>query len=154
MQAPDHLELRRAADRGLRVLVVEDHPINRQILALMLERIPAHVTLAENGQEGVEAYQRQTFDVVLMDLRMPLMDGYEAMRRIRAIEAETGADHTPIIVISAHTRASDLDQARAAGADHHLGKPVHIPTLLGTMDEVLRRRGETMAPVARHATGA
>ena len=137
-----YLDLETAVARGLHVLVVEDHPVNRQILTLMLERLPAQVSLAENGREGVEAFRTGAFDVVLMDLRMPLMDGYEAMRRIRALEADRGLARTPIIVISAHTRQSDLDQARAAGADHHLGKPVHIPTLLSTMDDVLRQRAE------------
>jgi CheY-like chemotaxis protein len=135
-----YADLELAAERGLRVLVVEDHPINRQIMRLMLERIPARVTCADNGSEGVEAFVSHAFDVVLMDLRMPLMDGYEAMRRIRAFEAETRGGRTPIIVISAHTMPAEIELARAAGADHHLGKPLHIPSLLETLDTVLQGR--------------
>ena len=131
-------ELEKASERGLRVLMVEDNPINRRVLTLVLERLPAKLTVAEHGQEAVDAFAVQEFDVVLMDLQMPGMDGYEAMRRIRAIEAESGRARTPIIVISAHTRPHEMAEAKLAGADHHLGKPVDIPTLLATMDEVMQ----------------
>ena len=135
-----YIDLETAVARGLHVLVVEDHPVNRQILTLMLERLPARVTCADDGAQGVAAFEQQRFDVILMDLRMPLMDGYEAMRRIRALEAAQGLARTPIIVVSAHTAAGDLKTARDAGADHHLGKPVHIPTLLETMDALMQDR--------------
>ena len=135
-----YLDLETAVARGLHVLVVEDHPVNRQILTLMLERLPARVTCADDGAQGVAAFHAQSFDVILMDLRMPLMDGYEAMRRIRAAEAARGLPRTPIIVVSAHTTPADVRNACEAGADHHLGKPVHIPTLLETMDAVMQTR--------------
>ena len=128
-------ELEKASARGLRVLMVEDNPINRRILTLVLERLPASLTVAENGFEAVDAFTTESFDVVLMDLQMPGMDGYEAMRRMRAIETETSRARTPIIVVSAHTRPAELAEAKLAGADHHLGKPVDIPTLLATMDQ-------------------
>ena len=131
-------ELEKASARGLRVLMVEDNPINRRILTLVLERLPANVTVAENGIEAVDAFSAESFDVVLMDLQMPGMDGYEAMRRLRAIEAETGRARTPIIVVSAHTRPAEMAEAKLAGADHHLGKPVDIPSLLATMDLVMQ----------------
>jgi len=117
----------------------------------MLERLPARVTCAENGAEGVEAFLRQAFDVVLMDLRMPLMDGYEAMRRIRAAEAVSGAARTPIVVISAHTTPKDVKVASDAGADHHLGKPLHIPELLSTLDRVLQAKASVARPDQRQA---
>ena len=143
-----YLDLETAVARGLHVLVVEDHPVNRQILTLMLERLPARVTCADDGLQGVAAFEAQTFDVILMDLRMPLMDGYEAMRRIRTIEAERGLPRTPIIVISAHTTPADVRQATIAGADHHMGKPVHIPSLLETMDAVMHARTPRTARLA------
>jgi CheY-like chemotaxis protein len=136
-------DLERAVRRGLHVLVVEDHPVNRQIMTLMLERLPARVTCANDGSEAVAAFQVELFDVVLMDLRMPVMDGYEAMRRIRSHERARGLDRTPIIVVSAHTTSADIAEARNAGADHHLGKPLHIPTLLGTMDGLMPSRQAT-----------
>ena len=131
-------ELEKASERGLRVLMVEDNPINRRILTLVLERLPAKLTAAENGFQAVEAFAVQEFDVILMDLQMPGMDGFEAMRQIRAIEAEANRGRTPIIVISAHTRPSEIAEAKLAGADHHLGKPVDVPSLLATMDLVIQ----------------
>ena len=118
---------------SLRVLVVEDKPINRQVLGLILETVNAKTTFAENGLEGVRAYQQEPFDVVLMDLRMPVMDGYEATREIRAVEARRRTQRTPVIVVSAHTRPHEIEAARAAGADHHMGKPVNVPALLGAI---------------------
>jgi CheY-like chemotaxis protein len=120
----------------LRVLVVEDKPINRQVLGLILETVNARTTFAENGVEGVDAYRREPFDVVLMDLRMPIMDGYEATREIRAVEASRQAARTPVIVVSAHTRPHEIQAARQAGADLHLGKPVNVPALLGAIQGV------------------
>ena len=131
-------ELEKASERGLRVLMVEDNPTNRRILTLVLERLPAKITAAEDGLQAVEAFETGTFDVVLMDLQMPGMDGYEAMRRIRAIEAAGDRGRTPIIVISAHTRPGDMAESKLAGADHHLAKPVDIPALLATMDLVMQ----------------
>ena len=131
-------ELEKASERGWRILMVEDNPVNRRILTLVLERLPAIVTVAENGLQAMEAFEAETFDVILMDLQMPLMDGYDAMRRIRAVEALSDRVRTPIIVVSAHTRPADLAAAKLAGADHHLGKPVDIPTLLATMDLVMQ----------------
>ena len=117
----------------LRVLVVEDKPINRQVLGLILETVNAQTTFAENGLEGVRAYQEEPFDVVLMDLRMPVMDGYQATREIRAVEASRRTPRTPVIVVSAHTRPHEIQAAQQAGADHHLGKPVSVPALLGAI---------------------
>jgi CheY-like chemotaxis protein len=117
----------------LRILVVEDDETNRKVLGLVLESLNARTTFAENGLEGVSAYQRETFDVVLMDLQMPVMDGYQAMRFIRSLEVSQRARRTPVVVVSAHTRPSEIAAAREAGADHHLGKPVNVPALLGAI---------------------
>jgi CheY-like chemotaxis protein len=138
--APRYPELEKASERGLRVLLVEDNPVNARIITLVLERLPAKLVCAEDGVQAVEAFEQGAFDVVLMDLQMPRMDGYEAIRRLREIEAATGRERTPIIVVSAHTRAPDIAAAKEAGSDHHLGKPVDVPTLLGTMDLVMQGR--------------
>ena len=123
------------ADRGrLRVLVVEDDETNRKVLGLMLEAVNAETTFAANGLEGVNAYRREPFDVVLMDLKMPVMDGYQAMREIRSAEASGRARRTPVVVVSAHTRPTEIEAALDAGADHHLGKPVNVPALLGAIE--------------------
>ena len=142
---PKFLALARAAQRGLRVLIVDDHPVNRQVLSLMLAQLPALVTTAENGAEAVKKVEETPFDIILMDLRMPVMDGYEAMRLIRADEAARKLPRTPIIVASAHTTPFDIIRAQEAGADEHIGKPIHIPTLFGAMEAVLRAADESAA---------
>lgn len=122
------------SSRGpLRVLVVEDDETNRKLLGLLLETLNAQTTFAEDGLAGVTAYRDRPFDVVLMDLKMPVMDGYEATRQIRALEASRRSRRTPVVVVSAHTRPVEITAAREAGADHHLGKPVHVPALLGAI---------------------
>ena len=121
------------AQRPLRVLVVEDSPIGREVLARALPRINAEVTWAPNGSEALKAFAAGRFDVILMDLRMPGMDGVTAIREMRAAEAETRAPPTPIIVVSAHATADDKLATFQAGADLHLAKPYDVPSLLGTI---------------------
>ena len=121
---------------GLKVLVVEDDPNGRKVLVHALDQLQAKLTLAENGREAVEAFEREPFDVVLMDLQLPVMDGYQATREIRAIEERSGRLRTPVVVVSAHTRPWEIEAAHGAGADHHLAKPLSVPALLGTIDAV------------------
>jgi CheY-like chemotaxis protein len=89
---------------GLRVLIAEDDPNSRKVLTAALERMRPQLTITANGREAVDAFQRQPFDVVLMDLQMPVMDGYAATREIRALESQRQSSRTPIVVVSAHTR--------------------------------------------------
>ena len=119
--------------RQLRVLVVEDSPIGREVLARALPRIDAEVTWAPNGSEALKAFAAQQFDVILMDLRMPGMDGVTAVREMRASEAASRAPRTPIIVVSAHATPEDKRATFEAGADLHLAKPYDVPSLLGTI---------------------
>jgi len=84
----------------------------------------------------VEVFQREPFDLVFMDLQMPVMDGYQATREIRAIEDRNHGRRTPIVVVSAFTRAGDIARAAEAGADEHLGKPVNVPQLLGAIEQL------------------
>jgi CheY-like chemotaxis protein len=119
---------------GLRVLIAEDDPNSRKVLTAALERMRPQLTITANGREAVDAFQRQPFDVVLMDLQMPVMDGYAATREIRALESQRQSSRTPIVVVSAHNRPWELEQARGAGADYHLGKPLNVPALLGTIE--------------------
>lgn len=146
---PDFRAIAQAAKRGFRVLVVEDHPVNRQVMELMLAQIPAHVTCAENGALGVEAFERDPYDLVVMDLRMPVMDGFEAMQRIREVEAARKAPRIPIVVASAHTTPYDKHRALEAGADQHVGKPIHMPTLFQAMELALQACAEPEAEQAK-----
>ena len=103
-----------------RVLVVEDHDVNRQVASAMLTRMGCTVLLAEGGERGAEMALRESVDLVLMDCQMPLVDGYEATRRIR--EGERGA-RTPIIALTANALQGDRERCLAAGMDDYLSKP-------------------------------
>ena len=130
-------EASEAEEAPLRVLLVEDNEVNRKVISCILNMIQADLTWAENGLEGVQAFQRQNFDVVLMDLQMPVMDGYTATREIRAYESTRGGGRTPVIVVSANVRPEDRSASRAAGADNHLGKPVDVTALFAAIQEAL-----------------
>ncbi len=104
--------------RAQRVLVVEDHPINQQVVQAQLEQMGLQVELADNGAEGVAKVRDGAFDLVLMDIQMPVMDGYQASREIRAFNAQI-----PIIALTAAALVEDRDKALAAGMNEHLGKP-------------------------------
>jgi CheY-like chemotaxis protein len=120
----------------LRVLAADDNPTNRKVLELMLGAAGAEVISVENGQQAVEAWRAGAFDVVLMDLRMPVMDGLDAIRAIRKAEAP-GLPRAPIIVISANTSPDDLRASDAAGADRHIGKPIRAEALFNAISGVL-----------------
>ncbi len=126
-----------AGETPLRVLLVEDNEVNRKVIECILNLVNAQMVAAENGLEGVQAYQSQDFDVVLMDLQMPVMDGFTATREIRAFEKAQGRPRTPVIVVSANVRAEDLEASRRAGADRHLAKPVDVSQLFEAISETL-----------------
>jgi len=122
----------------LRVLIADDNPTNRRVIEMILAAAEAEAVSVENGLEAVRALQVSPFDVILMDLQMPVMDGYAAIRAIREAEAAAGgAAHTPIIVISANATAQDRDASAQAGADRHIAKPVRAEALFGAITEVL-----------------
>ncbi|MBC2770263.1 response regulator [Pusillimonas minor] len=109
---------------GQRVLVVDDNEINLEVALSQLARLGLHAVSAANGVEAVECFKEGQFDVVLMDIQMPVMDGYEAARQIRSLDAAV-----PIIAMTAAGLVEDLDRALAAGMDAHLGKPFDVQTL-------------------------
>ncbi|RAK64272.1 ATP-binding protein [Phenylobacterium kunshanense] len=119
---------------GLRVLIVDDNPVNRQVLGMILDAVGVEHASAENGQEGVEAATTGAYDLVLMDIQMPVMDGLEATRRIRAWEIQTSRPRMPIIIVSANCLQEHVDAGVAAGADGHLSKPVSVPQLVGALE--------------------
>ncbi|MFL6664178.1 MAG: ATP-binding protein, partial [Rhizobacter sp.] len=121
--------------RMLKVLVAEDHPVNRLYLEAVLDKLGHQAVFAENGEEAVRAAQAEDFDVVLMDLHMPVMDGFAAARAIRALPLPRGA--MPIVALTADAFQDSQDHARAAGMDEMLTKPAHLPQLR----ELLARYG-------------
>lgn len=112
-----------------RVLLVEDNPVNQQVAASMLQSMGCTVDLANDGIEGVEAFEQQSYDVVLMDCQMPRLDGFEATRRIRASEASQGVDRTTIIAVTANALSGDRAKCIKAGMDCYLSKPFTLKEL-------------------------
>jgi signal transduction histidine kinase/CheY-like chemotaxis protein len=112
-----------------RVLLVEDHPVNRRVVELILGELVSLVCV-ENGQEAVSAFAGQRFDLILMDMQMPVMDGLEATRAIRAVEQAQGAAPIPIVMLSANALAEHVQQGHDAGAQFHLAKPVTADGLI------------------------
>jgi len=106
-----------------RILLAEDNPVNQEVARRMLDSDGYRVTVANNGLEALDAFLRGSFDLVLMDCQMPEMDGFEASRRIRDKEKETGAARVPIIALTANAMQQDRDECLNAGMDDHLSKP-------------------------------
>lgn len=133
VEAPATAEQPEPAGR-LRVLAVEDNPANQMVVRCLLEPLGFEIVTADNGAEGVERFMLEPFDMVLMDMQMPVMDGLEAMRRIRAAEARSKRRRTPIVMLTANTTEAHHVQAMQAGADHLTAKPVTLQILLNGME--------------------
>lgn len=123
------------APPALRVLAAEDHPANRKLLALLFQSFGLDLALVENGRNAVDALRADRFDLVLMDAMMPVMDGVEAVRLIRAEEAAEGRPRTPIHMLTANVFEDDVARYRAAGADGVLGKPIQIGALQALLEQ-------------------
>jgi signal transduction histidine kinase/CheY-like chemotaxis protein len=126
---------------GLHVLLVEDHPINQKLAISLIERAGHQVTLAHNGEEGLHAAMQRAFDLVLMDMQMPVMDGLEATRAIRAHEAAHQLPRVPIVAMTANAMPSDRQACKDAGMDDFLSKPFKADELR----ELLRTTQERLA---------
>lgn len=117
-------------DRSLTILLVEDYPTNQQVVLRHLIRSGCEVDLAENGQEAVEKFREHDYDLILMDIQMPIMDGFEATKKIREIEHTEGKQRTPIIAMTAHAIAGYADRCIEGGMDDYISKPVRKSGLL------------------------
>jgi CheY-like chemotaxis protein len=120
----------------LRILLADDHPTNRKVVELMLEGL-AEVVSVENGAEALMALGAGIYDVVLMDMQMPVMDGLEATRQIREMEAMARRPGMPIVMLTANALPEHVAASLAAGADRHLEKPVTLAGLLDALNDVL-----------------
>lgn len=114
----------------LRILLAEDNPANQQLAAILLGKMGHHVTLASNGQEAGAAFVRDAFDVVLMDIQMPVLDGVAALKLLREHESTRGGVVTPVVAVTAHALAGDREKFLALGFDGYLSKPFRIETLV------------------------
>lgn len=133
-QAPLPKAPEQTASDQLNILVVEDHPVNRMILEAWMAGVGHQTSTAEHGEEALKHVSVQKFDLIIMDVNMPVMDGLTATRRIR--EGGTVNSETPIVVLSASARTEDHQAGLAAGADAYLDKPIDFRLLAGLMAEV------------------
>jgi len=118
-----------------KILLVEDNEMNRDMLSRRLERKGFQVTLAVDGAEGLQKARTEGPDVILMDMSLPVIDGWEATRQLKADDATC---RIPIIALTAHAMASDEEKARKAGCDDFDTKPIELPRLLGKIQALLQ----------------
>ncbi|MFZ0964868.1 MAG: response regulator [Terriglobia bacterium] len=138
----------REQERMLRILLVEDNSVNQLLASRLLEKQGYSVTTASNGQAGLEHLEKKSFDLILMDVQMPKMDGFETTAVIRKEEESTGK-HLPIIAMTANAAEGDRERCLAAGMDGYIAKPIQIEDLA----EVIEKLGQS-SPVAEVATTA
>ena len=117
-----------------RILLVEDNEMNRDMLSRRLQRKGYEILLAVNGQEGLDLAHSEHPDLILMDLSLPDIDGWEATRRLKADDATRSI---PVVALTAHAMAGDREKALEAGCDDYDTKPVELDRLLGKMQELL-----------------
>jgi CheY-like chemotaxis protein/HPt (histidine-containing phosphotransfer) domain-containing protein len=125
--------------RPARILVAEDSPDNRLLVQVYLKGSPYNVTFEEDGKAAVDRLATSDFDLILMDVRMPVMDGLTATRAIRALERERGTAPIPIIALTANASSQDIESSRDAGCDTHLSKPISKFELLTAIEKYRRQ---------------
>jgi signal transduction histidine kinase/ActR/RegA family two-component response regulator len=125
------------AGGGLRILAAEDHPVNQLVLRTLLSQLGCEVTLVGDGAEAVEAFRSAHWDVVLLDIQMPNMDGLQATRAIRALEQVRGALRTPLVALTANAMPEEVAEYRAAGFDEYLSKPIDAGELVVVLNRAL-----------------
>jgi CheY-like chemotaxis protein len=129
----------------LRVLLAEDNPVNQTLAKRILERLGHRVQVVNNGKEALGRAQAEEFDVILMDVQMPEMDGLEATAAIRDAEAGIGK-HVPIVAMTAHAMKGDKEKCLSAGMDGYLSKPIRIDELKQAMSELEKTRKSGQSP--------
>ena len=124
---------------GLRLLAAEDHAVNQIVLRSLLSQFGIDAVIVANGEEAVDAWRRETWDLVLMDVQMPVLDGVEATRAIRALEVEEGRTRVPILALTANTMSHHLEDYTAAGMDGCVSKPIDAEALMDALVNAVQR---------------
>lgn len=133
-----------ASRGGLRVLIAEDHPTNRILMTWYMKQLGLHHDLVSDGRQALAALERNTYDLLITDGRMPVMDGYELARAIRSQETREGTTRLPIVAITASVYGSEAELWKASGMDGFLAKPVSLKAIRSTVDRFTR--GDALAP--------
>jgi CheY-like chemotaxis protein len=143
---PPNLGVRpEAAASRLRILIAEDNPVNQMVAVRLLERHGHTVSAVSNGREAIEAVEAGSYDMALLDVQMPVVDGLEAARLIRKTEQQTGRTRLPLIALTAHSMAGDRERCLRAGMDGYVAKPVKPQDLFRVIESL---RAGTPAPEA------
>ena len=130
--------------RALRVLLAEDHPINMKLLTLLMDQMGHDHVCAANGEEAVQLFETQTFDLVLMDVMMPTMDGLSALRCIRQSTGASRPD-TPVIMVTAYAMNFDRQRFLDAGADGYVSKPIEATVLQAEINRLVSGHPSSVA---------
>jgi len=151
-EKPSTISICAGMPTGLRLLAADDNEINRIVLTDFLAPLNAELTLVENGAEALDAWRAHAFDAVLLDIQMPILNGYDVAREIRRLEAETNRARTPILALSAGVMDQDVSECFEAGMDAHVSKPIDPDELFDAIKQmVLAARepdGDAEAPDA------
>jgi len=145
-QIDEAIEARQPVFKGKRILLVEDVDINREIVLTLLEPTLLEIDCAANGVEAVQLFTKapEKYDMILMDLQMPEMDGYEATRQIRLLDMPQ-ARTIPIVAMTANVFREDVEQCLAVGMNDHIGKPLDINDVLEKLQNYLEPHAQRMA---------
>jgi CheY-like chemotaxis protein len=122
--------------KALKILLAEDNLVNQRLAVQLLEKVEHNVVVAQNGIEALAKLEQEHFDLVLMDVQMPEMDGVTAAAKVREREKHTGR-HLPIIAMTAHAMKGDRERCLASGMDGYISKPINRPDLIRTIEETL-----------------
>lgn len=136
-----HVSVERELEKSKRLLLVDDNPDNRMLIMAYLKKTSYEVDEAENGQMALDMYKRGKYDLILMDIQMPVMDGHAATRAIRQYEKENDVVSTPIIALTAHASREEIDKCKMAGCNAHMSKPIKKSTLLNTLNNLASAQG-------------
>jgi signal transduction histidine kinase/ActR/RegA family two-component response regulator len=148
---PDPTGADAIADQPIRLLVAEDNPVNQLVITTLLQQVGIHPIVVNNGGEAVEAWASQDWDVILMDMQMPVMDGLTATRAIREQERLKGRPRTPIVALTANAMSHHIAEYRAAGMDEFVSKPIHINKLIDAISLCLDDASDLDPPIAAAA---
>ncbi|WP_332765675.1 ATP-binding protein [Phenylobacterium sp.] len=143
------------ADEGaLRLLAAEDNPTNQQVLAAVMGSLGIEIDIVADGKLAFEAWRDGAYDLILMDIQMPVMDGIDSARAIRAAEAEHGRPRTPIVALTANALSHQVEEYLAAGMDGHVAKPIEISKLYDAISRALSEAATVGAPQASATAAA
>ena len=134
-----------AEERPVRVLLADDHPTNRRVVEVILDQVGVEIVSVEDGSQALTAFRAQAFDLVLMDMQMPVMDGLTAIREIRRHEAAVGSQRTPVVLLTANALPEHVAAGVAAGADRHISKPFNAVDLIELVVDLRTSTADALA---------